>query len=414
MSSHTVRRLFSSALLASVLLSAMPVSALAQTPEKETDSLTLYIAADPHYIAPTLTDHGSYFLQVVEKADGKYMSGCEELTDAFIEQVIREKPDALILPGDLSFNGARESHLALAGKLGRVRDAGIPVLVIPGNHDLNNRMAASFHGSSFTLVDSVGPEEFAEIYADFGYRDALSRDSGSLSYVAELSEDTWALMADVNTPSAPGSVTEDFLRWVREQLELARSQGKRVIAVSHQTLLAHTFLTAGIVIAGAERLLALYEEYGVLCNLSGHMHIQHIQHSESGLPDIAGGALITWPNQFGVLTLGQAAADYRTERVDTSSLPDFNAEAFRFLQETDRRQVAAELLSLGVEDAENALRDYMAGVNMTYIAGRGDTLDWETPLYAQWQTVPSLYAYYLRTVREDGENHTELSFSYSD
>jgi 3',5'-cyclic AMP phosphodiesterase CpdA len=77
--------------------------------------------------------------------------------------MLREKPDVLILPGDLTFNGARESHAALIEKLQRISDAGVRVLVLPGNHDLNNPMAARFHGDSFDRVESVTAEEFAEM-----------------------------------------------------------------------------------------------------------------------------------------------------------------------------------------------------------------------------------------------------------
>ena len=49
------------------------------------DALTVFIATDLHYIASSLTDNGSYFMAVTENADGKYMPGCEVLTDAFVE-----------------------------------------------------------------------------------------------------------------------------------------------------------------------------------------------------------------------------------------------------------------------------------------------------------------------------------------
>ena len=42
---------------------------------------------------------------------------------------------ALILSGDLSFNGEKTSHEELAGKLFKLQEQGIPVLVLPGNHD---------------------------------------------------------------------------------------------------------------------------------------------------------------------------------------------------------------------------------------------------------------------------------------
>ena len=383
----------------------------AEAQAAQEEDLTLYIAADPHYIAPSLTDNGAAFTSVVENADGKYMLRCEELTDAFLSQVLRDQPDVLLLPGDLTFNGARESHRQLAEKLSLIREAGIQVLVMPGNHDLNCPMAASFQGERFSIVPSIDSEEFREIYADFGYSDAVSQDRNSLSYIAELSPDCWALIVDVNTPEAPGFLTDETLLWVRQQLQEAARLNRQVVAVSHQPLLDHSNLFYGVSIGGGERLLALYEGYGVLCNLSGHMHIQHILQSSISFPDIAGSSLITWPNQFGVLTLSGDAVDYRTERVDTSALQDFEGEALRFLQETNRRQVASQLSELGISDEDHALRDYLVSANLCYVAGRCDLVDPGSPLYERWLAIPGLLSYYLRSICEDGANHTALHFS---
>lgn len=77
------------------------------------EPVMLAIASDLHYLSPELTDHGPYFQRVIENADGKAMQYCEEVTDAFMEQIIALSPDALILSGDLTFNGARQSHEAL-------------------------------------------------------------------------------------------------------------------------------------------------------------------------------------------------------------------------------------------------------------------------------------------------------------
>ena len=283
------RNFFSSIMTVHIMLLAasflFPGQRQAQAQDRSFVPLTLAAATDLHYIAPELTDGGECFTRLVENADGKAMAYCEEITDAFVSQVTGEKPDALILTGDLTFNGAKASHEALAAKLSSIENAGIPVLVIPGNHDLNSTMAASFQGRSYTLVDSVDAGQFAEIYGDFGYREALARDKASLSYVYELSPGLRILMLDVNTKEAPGTLTDDTFRWVREQLKAARQAGDLVLAASHQTLLTHNRLFSdGYVIGNGSRLLELYEEYGVLCNLSGHIHIQHHILSPVGIP----------------------------------------------------------------------------------------------------------------------------------
>lgn len=46
------------------------------------ESVTIFIATDIHYLSPALTDHGEYFTQMVEQADGKVTTYTEELTEA--------------------------------------------------------------------------------------------------------------------------------------------------------------------------------------------------------------------------------------------------------------------------------------------------------------------------------------------
>ncbi len=374
------------------------------------DSFTVYIAADPHYLSPELTDNGSGFTKLVEAADGKDMLRCEIITDAFIDKVILDHPDALILPGDLSFNGEAESHRRLAEKLAKIREAGIPVFVIPGNHDLNAAMAASFSGESYTLVPSVNTEEFTALYADCGYRCALSRDTASLSYTAMLGPRFRLLMLDVNGNQNPGSLSDETLLWAEEQLKQAKNDGVKVIAVSHQTLLPHSFLTIGVVIRDADPLLALYEKYGVLCNLSGHMHIQHILCTDSGFPEISGSALITWPNQIGVLDLGDHSANYRTLRIRTG----VEETSETFLWNTALRQGFTELQALDMDKANTAsLSEYFADVNTAYISGNSGSVDWGDPRYETWRALPSVVGYYLQLIRSDViHNHTEYTISY--
>lgn len=94
----------------------------------------ILVATDIHYLSPSLNDHGACFEKTILNGDGKALAYIDELTDALVEQVIREKPAALILSGDLTLNGEKQSHLDLAQKLRSITDCGIPVLVLPGNH----------------------------------------------------------------------------------------------------------------------------------------------------------------------------------------------------------------------------------------------------------------------------------------
>ena len=129
---------------------------------------SVLVASDLHYIAPSLTDGGAYYQRVLDSGDSKFMPEIETITAAFFDEVIAAHPDALLLTGDLSFNGAIISHEALIEKLHAVEAAGIPVLVQTGNHDVYNSYAASFYGDSFSYVPSATSETFKTLYADFG------------------------------------------------------------------------------------------------------------------------------------------------------------------------------------------------------------------------------------------------------
>lgn len=397
------------------------ITQLVQTPSRDTDygplePVTLFVATDLHYLSPELTDHGPYFRELIANGDGKAMEHCEEITDTFLEQVIAQKPDALILSGDLTFNGAKLSHAALAEKLLSVKEAGISVLVLPGNHDLENPMAASFQRTGYTLAESIRAEQFDKLYQDFGLGEAIATDTASLSYVAELNPGLRVLMLDVNTVDAPGVLTERTLRWAERQLQDAARQGAYVVAVSHQNLLPHNSLFSfGFVMENTASLLALYEKYGVLCNLSGHMHVQHIARSEEGLPEIATSSLLVFPNQYGVLTLDGTTAKYCTAPVSGSenegSDEGFFDDAHALLRDTSLRRAEEELE--GSELEAKSMKRFFADINTAYISGRMDTVSWDDALFQRWKDRRTFLYVYLQSIFDDGfQNHTEYAFSF--
>ena len=411
------------ALTAVLAFSGLGLYGLASAVGPETPAIpdaALLISSDIHYISPALTDHGAYFEDMIQNSDGKVMDYIEELTDTLLAEVLDRQPAALILSGDLTFNGARQSHTELAQKLEAVVDAGVPVLVIPGNHDLENRNAASFHGPDFTRVDSVTPEDFARIYARCGYEGALSRDTASLSYVYEPEAGLRILMLDVNTPDYVNLAQAETLAWIESQLRDAQSAGARVVAVSHQNVLQHnSLIVSGYLIENAHDLLRLYDKYGVICNLSGHLHCQHIARSDTGFYDIATSSLAVSPNQYGILTLSANAARYDTVAADVAgwaaaqgrtdpALLDFAAYSRDFFRRSGRDASPEDYADLPDGDA---LAAFIADVNEAYFAGRMDTIDFDDPRFDRLLTEGGFMGAYLSSTRADGPvdmNHLVL------
>jgi predicted MPP superfamily phosphohydrolase len=393
--------------------------------EASSSGFRAVIASDLHYIAPELTDGGPGYQQILKNGDSKFMPYVEEITDAFLDEVLADPPDVVLLTGDLTFNGAEISHRRLAGKLQRLEDAGIPVLVLPGNHDVYNENAALYRGGSFERVPFASGESFAEIYRDFGPGEALSADSDSLSYVWQLNEQVWIMMLDENTAHDFCGLSDRSFQWIEAQLQKAREEGRFVLVAGHQNVFQHSIFRGGYVIQGAQRLQELLRRYGVPLCLSGHLHTQHVL-SEDGLTEIATSALCSYPCQYAVLTAEDGRLRYGTRRLDLAAwaerngrpdavFQDFAGAAGAYMDAHFTPAGMAPLVDDPVLWAE--MLAYLQALNRAYFSGdlrEIAALDPDGRLAGLWAEENGMTAWYLRSVLdEEGNDHTVWQGTYA-
>ena len=393
--------------------------------EASSSGFRAVIASDLHYIAPELTDGGPGYQQTLKNGDSKFMPYVEEITDAFLDEVLADPPDVVLLTGDLTFNGAEISHRRLAGKLQRLEDAGIPVLVLPGNHDVYNENAALYRGGSFERVPFADSESFAGIYRDFGPGEALSADSDSLSYVWQLNEQVWIMMLDENTAHDFCGLSDRSFQWIEAQLQKAREEGRFVLVAGHQNVFQHSIFRGGYVIQGAQRLQELLRRYGVPLCLSGHLHTQHVQ-SEDGLTEIATSALCSYPCQYAVLTAEDGRLRYGTRRLDLAAwaerngrpdavFQDFAGAAGAYMDAHFTPAGMAPLVDDPVLWAE--MLAYLQALNRAYFSGdlrEIAALDPDGRLAGLWAEENGMTAWYLRSVLdEEGNDHTVWQGTYA-
>ncbi len=393
--------------------------------EASSSGFRAVIASDLHYIAPELTDGGPGYQQTLKNGDSKFMPYVEEITDAFLDEVLADPPDVVLLTGDLTFNGAEISHRRLAGKLQRLEDAGIPVLVLPGNHDVYNENAALYRGGSFERVPFASGESFAEIYRDFGPGEALSADSDSLSYVWQLNEQVWIMMLDENTAHDFCGLSDRSFQWIEAQLQKAREEGRFVLVAGHQNVFQHSIFRGGYVIQEAQRLQELLRRYGVPLCLSGHLHTQHVL-SEDGLTEIATSALCSYPCQYAVLTAEDGRLRYGTRRLDLAAwaerngrpdavFQDFAGAAGTYMDAHFTPAGMAPLVDDPVLWAE--MLAYLQALNRAYFSGdlrEIAALDPDGRLAGLWAEENGMTAWYLRSVLdEEGNDHTVWQGTYA-
>ena len=367
------------------------------------ETLNIMVATDLHYLSKSINDGGEAFCNVMSKGDGKVMTYIEEIVDAFVLEVIKRKPDALLLLGDLTFNSERISHIELAAKLERVVSAGVPVYLIPGNHDINHERCMGFHGSEVYKVESVSQKEFQEIYHNCGYDRAEYFDKSSASYVAKLSESLYVIMLDTNSYSQ-NYLGEQALIWLENVLKEISKPDVHILGVSHQNLLEHNFMfTEGFMIKNAQRIEELYKKYNVKLNLSGHMHIQHIE--DRGVAEIVTSSLAVAPNHFANILYDGKSFKYLTQSLEVEAVDGFKSISRHEFDGVGERQLVRLFKTHGFEDISESDIDKMGKafvkMNEKYFSGEIFDVDEFEEGIKLWEEQPeSFTSVYIKSILE--------------
>lgn len=174
-------------LISAIILLAHPLEVWAERPPLTMQpEYTLLVCSDPHIMAPELVvQEGSAFDEAL-RSDRKLLLESVQIFDELVEEALEIRPDLFLICGDLTKDGELASYRYLTQRLDRLAEAGIKVLVVPGNHDINNPHAQVYLGDHTTATEYVTPEQFVQIMAPYGYDSSSSISRGpALCYVSE-------------------------------------------------------------------------------------------------------------------------------------------------------------------------------------------------------------------------------------
>lgn len=397
------------------------------------------IASDLHYQSPLMTDFGEAFQNFVRNDDGKVVEYVDSITDAFLAEAAEKQPDALILSGDLTQNGEKVNHEELAKKLRLLESQGVPVVVIPGNHDINHPSAASFEGTEKKKADNINAEEFYSIYREFGYDEAMDRDEKSLSYIYQADERYWLMMLDScqydPENKIGGRIRKETLLWMEKWLERAREEQVMVIPVAHHNLLKEsTLYPEDCTLENAVQVIDLLEQYGLPVYISGHLHLQRVKKHGNGGPsqaeesygiyEIVSDSMVIPPCQYGELRWQEdGSVQYETCPVDVAgwaasqgitdeNLLNFPQYSGDFLIETVQNQVYG-VLSAIPDDRKFHMAKLYGQINSAYCAGtavnRRDVK--ENQMYFYWNRYLGTSEWYENLqamIKDTGKDHNSL------
>ena len=330
-----------SLLLAVALVLALSVPAFAaQDSHSGADTGTLKIAvmSDDHYLSPSMIRDTADYTTALN-SDRKMFAESDAILRTMLDAVRQDKPDVLLISGDLTKDGEQECHAALAKALQQLqRDVpGLKVYVINGNHDIRNADALNFNTADGKAVPATrtDPEDFKRIY-DFIYSDPTviatytppaGKEAGGLSYVARPADGYTLVVIDTgryssdntstgkNEHETSGAISADLEQWVIDQIKAAKARGDVVLGMQHHGLVAHFDVQPTILpmylVNDYERLSQEYADAGMSVMFTGHSHAVDIASATTvagnTIYDIETGSGLTYPSPLRFVELRRSA-----------------------------------------------------------------------------------------------------------
>lgn len=406
-----------------VLLYALVLIFCTSCKEKSVDKgeleYSIFIATDLHLYSNNLIGEANQkYTKKIFTSDGRIQEYDYQLVELLIQEVNKEKPKVLLLTGDLSYNGEKDSHLELAKMLSQINSE-TKVLVIPGNHDCYSLNTFTCLNDEVKLSTSVTYEEFKEIYKDFGYSNAYSYDETSLSYIYEIDENNWVLMLDTNMSEynvssesniTMGMLDKNTLAWIEENIKYAKENNINVISATHHNLAVHNIMfESSYTLDNADELLELYNKYGVKFNFSGHLHIQSIK-EVNGVVDIVNTSLLAYGNHYGKFNIYNNYYEYETIDLASENLKKISFDNFYIKYYEKNVSTMSKLF----DDKGEEINDFISKVNCYYFDGNYEMISklkkQNRALFKNIKnTYPRYENSYLKTILEvEDENQNYL------
>ncbi len=258
------------------------------TQDKKT---SFWVISDTHLIADSLHDHGQAFSQMQKTSQGKDLYYQETALSAFVRMAQKKKPAAIIVTGDVTFNGERVSAEKFAEIFKPLEET--QLLVLPGNHDIYDGWAREFRGKKQYYAGQISPRMWRNIFKT-SYKNAVSVDDKSLAYSVQLNPNYLLILADSNdygkeeattAPATAGFLGREQRRWIKAQLQYASENNLQVIFCMHHNLYAHNpAVNKGYVVDDYRELRKLLAQYNVKLVFSGHIHAQNIMLPQDPCP----------------------------------------------------------------------------------------------------------------------------------
>lgn len=285
-----------------------------------------YHLTDLHYYANELIGSSGEAYEMKCQVDQKCMAESGAIIDAAFNKLIEDKDTEIVLiSGDLTFDGEKQSHDALKEKLANLKNNGKRVFTTFATHDFFMEARKYTDEEGVTFLPKYTRAELREHYNDFGYSEAIAEHENSYSYCVQLTDDVRLLcLNDDGDFDAFCGYYNDLLFWIKDQVEDAHKAGCEIFAMTHHPILEpapiYPLFSHKAMLGGYEFTAPYLADLGIKYVFDGHTHIHDINFIETKkgnkLYQINTASLIGYPLAYRKVEFSDEGMDVKTIQVE--------------------------------------------------------------------------------------------------
>ncbi len=292
--------------------------------------LEFYLITDLHHYSQNLGTEGKAYTALYNR-EQKCLAETGAIIDAYIDKIISDKSiDKVLIAGDVSYDGALESHLDLIPRLERFHNAGKRVFLITATHDYfvegnETGHAHKYIGDESEPATPTDREKLVELYHGFGPDEAISVHKPSHSYVVQLDKGYRLLCLNDDGDRVFCGYDRNELDWILNEIRKAHEAGDYIFGMTHHPTLPpfplYPDFSPRDMLGDWENTTTLLADAGLELMFTGHTHMQNIalKTTQKGnrYYDVNTSALTGYPSCMRKVKIDDSKIEIRTETIDS-------------------------------------------------------------------------------------------------
>ena len=288
-------------------------------------NLKFYHLTDLHYYAnEEIGSSGEAFRKKCE-LDQKCMAESGAIIDSAFRSISEDKDtDIVLISGDLTFDGEKQSHDCLVKKFEKLQNAGKKVFITFATHDFHMDARKYTDEDGVTELPKYTREELRKLYDNFGFNQAIAEHKDSYSYCVQLNDEVrlLALNDDGNATDFCGYY-DDLIVWIKNQVDDAHKNGFEIIAMTHHPVIdpspIYPVFFHQNMLGGYEITTPMLADMGIRYMFVGHTHIHDIDYLDTlkgnRIYQINTAALTAYPLAYRKIEYSDNGMDIKTLQV---------------------------------------------------------------------------------------------------